>query len=63
MNEEMPYSVRSATKDIDPNNGVDRNLSTQEKKGLMVKDGKLTFRVGANRPFTKFEFFRKGLKV
>ena len=57
FNEGMSYSVRSVTKDIDPTNGADRNLSTQEKKGLIVKDGKLTFRVGANRKFTKFEFF------
>ena len=57
LNEGMSYSVRSVTKDIDPTNGADRNLSTQEKKGLIVKDGKLTFRAGANRQFTKFEFF------
>ena len=57
MNEGMSYSVRCVTKDIDPTNGADRNLSTQEKKGLIVKDGKLTFRVGSNRQFTKFEFF------
>jgi hypothetical protein len=57
LSEGMSYSVRSVTKDIDPTNGADRNLSTQEKKGLIVKDGKLTFRAGANRQFTKFEFF------
>jgi hypothetical protein len=36
---------------------MDENISVQEKKGLRVKDGKLTFRVGSTRKFTKVEFF------
>ena len=51
------YSARAVTKDIDRNTGADRNLSVQEKKGLIVREGKLTFRIGANRRFTKVEFF------
>ena len=51
------YSARAVTKDISRNSGMDQSLSVQEKKGLRVKDGKLNFRVGAVRKFTKVEFF------
>ena len=54
------YSARAVTKDISRNTGIDENKSVQEKRGLRVKDGKLTLRVGSTRKFTKVEFFSQG---
>jgi len=54
--ENTRYQAIATTKEINRSTGQDEKVSIQKKNDLVVKNGKLTFRVGSIQKFSKIEF-------
>ena len=54
--ENTRYQAIATTKEINRSTGQDEKVSIQKKNDLVVKNGKLTFRVGSIQKFSKVEF-------